>query len=374
MDPSEGDRSLQWRCLALVVVAAILSRLLLAFIPPLFGVGGGGLYCQFDCGWYRTIATAGYHLKPAGHDAQDAANWAFFPLFPLSVKLARWLVAKASYVDAAAAINSALFVLSCVLLYKINLRYASPLQAALGSVAFAFFPISFYFYAPYTESWFLFLSVLGLYFLQRKQFIRAGVAAAFLSATRNQGIFFAVVILAYGIEAYLALRGEDLARRLRLGLDVLLALVLTPVGMILFAAYLYWLVGDALAFVHVQRAWGRGFENPLWVILGIVRLGDPYGVYALFTFILAGIAVTWLAWMRRYGEAAFAALCVLSAGISGSFSSMPRYVLASVGLALFVTAVLPRLPRPVFWVFLAGEVVLLAAFVGQWFRGATWLV
>jgi hypothetical protein len=43
-------------------------------------------------------------------------------------------------------------------------------------------------------------------------------------------------------------------------------------------------------------------------------------------------------------------------------------------MALFVVFALPRLPRPVFWLVLACEIVLLVTFVGQWFRGATWLV
>ncbi len=50
--------------------------------------------------------------------------------------------------------------------------------------------------------------------------------------------------------------------------------------------------------------------------------------------------------------------------------AMPRYVLASPLFALFVVLALPRLPRPVFWLVIACEIVLLAAFVGQWFRGA----
>ncbi len=79
-----------------------------------------------------------------------------------------------------------------------------PRHAAMGVLAFAFFPVSFYFFSPYTEALFLFLTLLGIDLLQRGHFVRAGLAAALLSATRNQGAFFAVVILAYGLDAYRA--------------------------------------------------------------------------------------------------------------------------------------------------------------------------
>jgi hypothetical protein len=244
----------------------------------------------------------------------------------------------------------------------------------MGVLAFAFFPVSFYFFSPYTEALFLFLTVLGIDLLQRGHFVRAGLAAALLSATRNQGVFFAVVILAYGLDAYRAQAAQTRSDRIRLGRDVALACLLAPVGAIAFSAYLYWLVGDALAFVHVQQAWGRSFVNPAILILNVVRLGDPFQVFALFTLMLAAVAVAWLAWCGRRGEAVFGALCVAAAAVSGNWLAMPRYVLASPLIALFVVFALPRLPRPVFWLVVACEVVLLAAFVGQWFRGATWLV
>jgi hypothetical protein len=44
--------------------------------------------------------------------------------------------------------------------------------------------------------------------------------------------------------------------------DLMLAVALVPVGISIFAVYLYLHSGDALAFVHIQRAWGRAFANP----------------------------------------------------------------------------------------------------------------
>ena len=367
------ERHLYGRCLLGALVAALLSRLLLLYIAPLFGVSGSGLYCQFDCGWYRNLVAGGYHREPV-QNGTGQANWAFFPLFPLSIHLLRSIVPKASFLDLSATFNSILFVLSCWLLFRIVGRQASPQRAAMGVLAFAFFPVSFYFFSPYTEALFLFLTVLGIDLLQRGHFVRAGLAAALLSATRNQGAFFVVVILAYGLDAYRAKAAQPRSERIRLGRDVALACLLAPVGVVAFSAYLYWLVGDALAFVHIQAAWGREFVNPALLILHVVRLGDPFQVFALFTLMLAAVAVTWLASCRLWGEAVFGALYVAAAAMSGNWMAMPRYVLASPLFALFVVLALPRLPRPVFWLVIACEIVLLATFVGQWFRSAEWLI
>ena len=40
-------------------------------------------FCQWDCGWYLSIVDHGYMLQPPANSF--AANWAFFPLYPLAV-------------------------------------------------------------------------------------------------------------------------------------------------------------------------------------------------------------------------------------------------------------------------------------------------
>ncbi|MGO4704384.1 hypothetical protein AB4072_01230 [Microvirga sp. 2MCAF38] len=108
--------------------------------------------------------------------------------------------------------------------------------------------------------------------------------------------------------------------------------------------------------------------------MNIVWLGDAYNIYALSTLILGCIATAWLAWTQRWGEAIFTALGFALATSSGSLISMPRYVLASVGFALFFVHAIPKLPRPVLVIILIGQLNLLFAFAGEWFRGASWLV
>jgi hypothetical protein len=40
-------------------------------------------FCQFDCAWFKNIAISGYDYYPHALTTGHAANWAFFPLFPI---------------------------------------------------------------------------------------------------------------------------------------------------------------------------------------------------------------------------------------------------------------------------------------------------
>ena len=42
------------------------------------------MFCQFDCGWFQSIADVGYDTYPHGLTTGHAANWAFLPGFPLT--------------------------------------------------------------------------------------------------------------------------------------------------------------------------------------------------------------------------------------------------------------------------------------------------
>ena len=87
--------------LAVLIVGLVLLRLA---VYAVLAVPHGGLaeaMCQFDCGWYERIALAGY-----GADAQWPPNgslphWAFFPLYPLALRLAAGGAAAAPLASAA---------------------------------------------------------------------------------------------------------------------------------------------------------------------------------------------------------------------------------------------------------------------------------
>jgi hypothetical protein len=104
----------------------------------------------------------------------------------------------------------------------------------------------------------------------------------------------------------------------------LLALAVAPLGLAVFMAYLYWVTGDALAFMHIQIAWGRSLQFPLVVLIsGFQEAGwDIY--YAICA--LAGLSMS--VWLFREGhiEVALFLAVTLLIPLATGLDSMPRFL------------------------------------------------
>jgi Gpi18-like mannosyltransferase len=114
-----------------------------------------------DAGWYYTVVDHGYDLQPpyrpfAQPSAQNQANWAFFPLYPLFVKIlggSTWAGFLVSNVSA----MMALLVLHDTIMRKKDLKTANH-----AIILLSYFPCSYHLSAFRPEGLFLLL-VAGVY-------------------------------------------------------------------------------------------------------------------------------------------------------------------------------------------------------------------
>jgi hypothetical protein len=337
---------------SLVVLLFVLSRVSMYLV---FGVvrsdfSADGIVkalCQWDCGWYVHTAAFGYDGAPTRHEAGDAANWAFFPLYPLLLAGIRSALGLETAWAGLLVSNAAALAAGLV---------AARLVANLGQLAafclvLYFGPFSFYFASVYTESLFVLLTLACFYLLKHRLYLAAGLAAALLSGTRAVGVFMALIIVLSALRDHLA-EGRPLRAFPRAALanpELVLGIVLAPLGLFLFMAYLDILTGDALAFSHIQRAWSREVGNPLTVLTQALATHDLHVLAhgglsarwcALWT--LAALALTaHLAWRRRFPEAVFALFCLLLP-LSTSIDSMPRYAIGTAPLLLALGQIMGR--------------------------------
>jgi len=148
---------------------------------------------------------------------------------------------------------------------------------------------------------------------------------------------------------------------------------LVPIGICVFAIYLWFHSGDALAFVHIQRAWGRAFTDPfnnLWLSLKLQF--ETYHNYSSIStdlaFALAAIAGMALsgvmAWKGRWDWAIFSLFGVLLP-LSTNTYSMIRFV---CGLApiLIVAAVLGARWKWLFYLLLPALLILDVWWLPTW--------
>ena len=342
--------------------------------PSLAGFPDG--LCRWDCSWYVHIAEKGYDVFPVA-TMISGGNWAFFPLMPLlvgAVHAVTTLPTMALATGMSIAMSYATSMIAWPLFNK-NLRAYTLFSAYLLAG-----PWSIYFTTFMTEALFILLTTGVLVALQRRAYLPAGMIAALLSATRIVGVFMSVAMLAQFFAEHRA-EGKSVRSFVPALLkrpDVLLGLLLAPLGAFVYMAFLRWWMGDGLAFLHVQRAWARAYGNPLgfiWTALtnfpkdGWIPTSPQQLAVAVITgFVLIGV----LAWRRQWAGATFSFISLLVPLFAGMASTL-RFTAGLAPLAVLGAQILGR-NRVVFVLALLGFFVADYYVACGWITGALSLV
>lgn len=288
-----------------------------------------------DAAWYLGIAENGYDAAPS--TTETPHNWVFFPLFPLLVRALSAL--GLSPLLASVLLSNGCFFLSLLLLQRVILaERGSEGDAARACWLAAFFPTSYFFSGPFTESIFLLLSLAFWRAVQIRRPLFAGLAFSLLAATRPTG----ALLIPAGILAIFSAQ-ED-----RFGAKNFLGAALMPIGALLFAWHLGGLTGDPLAFSHNQLAWGRNRQSALALFSGIAD--DPMRVMSPWIFdwlslaaLAAGLIASFvLASERRYALALWLGTPLLFGAWTGSLMSLPRFLMALFPIYLVLGKVTER--------------------------------
>jgi hypothetical protein len=321
--------------------------------------------CVWDCKWYASIVDLGYMTERSVFpENNDMANWAFFPAFPLAAKGIQLLFDTPAW--AALLITSKLFLWSAIFLFVLAATQRFGAQAGpLAATLVAFNPYLVYGHVGYTESLYFTLTVLGFLFLWKDKWLATGLITALLSATRlvGGGMVFSLLLAQIRKRAFSGSWEEKSGASL--------ALLLCPLGAALFVTHLHFQMGDALAFMNVQIAWGRSFQIPLdALICALLRFNsDTY--FALCA--IAGLAMAvWLYRRQQFEEALFLTVSIMIPLMS-NVMSMPRYVFWQFP---FLWGVLQLSFRyPLFKkVYLSASVAMAIAMVALWYCDIVFVV
>ena len=292
------------------------------------------IMCQFDCGWFETVARDGYAPVPQNLTTGHAANWAFLPGYPMTGRLAAMVFGE-NYLAGLLAVSNLAFLLALFLWnnYLKVLGFSRPARD-ISTVLLCFLPYSIYFMAPYSESLFLVFSILAFTFLSRKNFLMAGLVAMGMTATRNVGVMFVFPLLLAGIMEY---GFRNLFTFNRNNLKMILGIMCVPLPMFIYQNYLYNLTGDSFAFMHIQWAWGRSMGNPVkYVIDGLMTGG--YKEYFSIVIILSLPLVWYLFRKKYYAEALYFAISILIPIMTG-VNAFPRYMFCMLPCLLTFTLI-----------------------------------
>jgi hypothetical protein len=208
---------------------------------------------------------------------------------------------------------------------------------------------SFYSY-PYTESLLLLVSLLAFWFMERRRWLAAGLAAAAATAVRAPGLLLMTAFAGEIAERLSKNRGP---RRELLPLAG--ALVLAPLGLVLFALLLARSLHDPLAFAHAQAYWAAHAPRSRLFPIGAVWQGlrdlNPFKAeaFGLPVLLLFGAGAVWVARSLPWRYGVYTAALVVLAFLQGywfiaSFHSVPRYLLVAFPAYFAFAAFLQRRP------------------------------
>ncbi len=328
-----------------------------------FGEWWLDVWIRWDSHWYVDIIMNGY--RALGDLTTKKSNLAFYPLYPYLVKGLSLFIPKGyqlrRFIEMGLLLSNVSFLAGLVLLYRIALDLTRDDGVAQRTVLYILiFPASFYFSCFYTESLFLFLSVVTIWLAMRHRWALASAYGALAALTRMQGLLLLAPLAILYLDAI-----DWSPRRLRLDIAWLALPLLAFAGYLLA---LYPITGDLLAPFHVvQGAWGRAFGWPWDAIFNpTIRLPYMSNVDTAMAFLFLTAVVAAFFMFRSKSYAVYAATSTLLPLSSTFLWSVVRYY-ATIFPVFIVLALWGRRP----WVDKTIQVIfftLLILLVAAWTR------
>lgn len=283
-------------------------------------------FSNWDGGHYLGIAESGYSEK---------FQYAFFPLYPLTVRLVSQVTGN--YLVAAILISMVSTFFSLHLLYKLVAMDFNKKIAEKIILVFLFFPTSFFLLTAYSEGLFFLLTIAAFYFSRQNKLFWATAALALVSATRLVGL---AAVAAFWIDI---LTRQGLNRKNWFTL-------LAPLGFVLYSIFLYQQTGDPFYFITAENHWQRTLSTPgvgFWEALKNISGGglsaENFNIFLdlIFAIFGAGFAIR----AFRFLPTSYAVYSLLSVSIplfTPTLTSIPRFLLPVFPIFILVALIKNR--------------------------------
>lgn len=310
---------------------------------------------NFDGIHYISIAQQGY------------GQWeqAFFPLYPLIVRLLDFAIQKPLITGLI--ISNLCFFSGLFIFFKLDLspiknsRFRIPISKFWFMIFLLSFPTSFFFGSVYTEGLFFLLLSLVLYFLKNNRYIITALFAVLASLTRLVGVFF---ILPIAIGLFQKLKSF----RNILNIKYLILFLSPLIGLALYCYYLFQTTGDPFFFLTSQPVFGANrsahfvlLPQVVWRYFKIFITAQhnfqyyvSFFEFAAFMFVFVVLILdlfknlgikNWqliknfkfkIGNFGRLALSLFSFANLILPTLTGTLSSIPRYALFSVSFFLFL--------------------------------------
>lgn len=351
---------LTWRIFLIIPLA--VGYKYIAQIPHYIGKTP---WSNFDGSHYLEIAAHGY----IGYQQ------AFFPFFPLLINYSSKFMGH-DLVHVSLFLTHGFFLIALFFFWKLmRLDYSQ--KTSIWIIIFVFvFPTAFYFASVYTESLFFALVISSLYFARKKQFLLACIIAGLASATRIVGLFIIIPLI---IEIYNSIQLKKIHSEF---IKSYLPLVIIPFGLIAYMIYLHVVYADPLMFMHVQPGFGAGrsggeiilIPQVLWryfkILMTVSHASLTFWVAILELASFIGSIIVLLFALRkkiRLSYILFSISLILFPSLSGTLSSIPRYIIIVFPLYIFFALLDIKIRIQLIIVFSTIQIILASLFLRGYF-------
>ncbi|OGD83126.1 hypothetical protein A2165_01990 [Candidatus Curtissbacteria bacterium RBG_13_40_7] len=348
-----------------------IGLFLIAFISPLFIPNFGARFPYFEerlvsSGFPHFIWSFGnfdgvHYLGIAQNGYAFQFTQVFFPFYPILIKLLSYLT-FGNFLVSGLLISNLAFFGGLVLFFKLVKNVYNEKIAFWSCLFLLTFPTSFYFGAVYTEGLFFLLIISAFYLLYKNKVILASIIGSFASLTRLAGLFLVPSLM------------------LKKDFKSLIPVLIVPLGFLAYVTYLQIEFNNPLYFLSAQSIFGQERSTSGIILLpqvfwryikilattnGLVLANAVFEmlatIFALSLLVIGfnKIKTEWLV---------FSLIAVLVPTLTGTFTSMPRYILVAfpiyIMLALVKSTIAKSLILFVFFSLLIISTILFAQ--GYW--------
>ena len=316
--------------------------------------------------WLNSLANFdGIHYLLIARQGYSQWEQAFFPLYPLLIKLLTFVVNNGLIVSLL--ISNIAFLIGLFILS----RLIDKKHAFWFLVFILVFPTSFFFGAIYTEGLFFLLFVSTLYFLKKQKYLLTSLVVTLASLTKLIGVFLIIPIFFHWIKKRKSF-----------------ATIAAPlVGLGIYCIYLFKTTGDPFFFLTSQPIFGANRSTSLiflpqvvwrYIKIFITAAHNFQYFISLLEFSIFMLVFVILAFdllknfkirnVERLSLNLFSFANLILPTLTGTFSSVPRYALFSLSFFLYLAEIGNIWAKMIIaLVFLILHVVLLGFFSQGYF-------
>ena len=294
---------------------------------------------------------------------------AFFPLYPILIRLGS-IFTLGSYLVSALLISNIAFLFGLIIFYKLVKENYDQKIAFWSSIFLLTFPTSLFFGSVYTEGLFFLMIVVSFYLIEKNKLLAASIIGSFASATRFVGVFLSIA---------LSLAAKKNKRSF--STNELLPILVVPVGLLAYIAYLQLEFSNPLYFLTSQQIFGQErstteiilLPQVIWRYAKILATtgGLPF-FNASFELLSTAFALLMLtaAYFKRLKISwlVFSLLAIITPTLTGTLTSMPRYIL--IAFPIYVTLALTlNLPSKIIFTVISTALLVITTMLftqGYW--------